>query len=74
VLEWLNNLDVDLFNAINGSLTSLDTVMWWVSQPLTWTPLYMALVWVLWKKYSNKALILISIAVTVGLTDLFSAR
>lgn len=74
MLDWLNNLDVAVFNAINGSLTSLDTVMWWASQPLAWTPLYVALVWALWKKSPNKALILICIAVTIGLTDLFSAR
>ena len=74
MLDWLNNLDVSVFSAINGSLTSLDTVMWWASQPLAWTPLYLAMVWSLFKKHANKLLILICIAVTVGVTDLLSAR
>ena len=43
MLSALNDLDTALFLALNGALPALDGVMWWVSKPLFWTPLYLAM-------------------------------
>ena len=45
MIETLGNWDTWLFLAINGAWPALDNVMWWVSEPLFWLPLYVAMVW-----------------------------
>lgn len=77
MLDTLNDIDVAIFRALNGSLTSLDTVMWWASQPLAWTPLYLVMVWAIWKKFDSstkRISVFIGLLVCIGLTDLLSAR
>jgi undecaprenyl-diphosphatase len=43
MMDALRALDTSLFLALNGAFPALDGVMWWVSEPLCWTPLYVAL-------------------------------
>ena len=43
MIDALSAMDTSLFLALNGAFPALDGVMWWVSEPLFWTPLYMAL-------------------------------
>ena len=45
MIEALNALDTSLFLAINGTFPAWDSVMWWISKPLYWTPLYIAMIW-----------------------------
>ena len=67
------NIDADILLWINGHYADwLDEVMWTVSQPKTWIPIYLLLVGLLIKKYRNwKAIIFILVAfiVAVGLSD-----
>ena len=43
MIDALTAMDTSLFLALNGAFPALDGVMWWVSEPLFWTPLYVAL-------------------------------
>ena len=43
MIDALSATDTSLFLALNGAFPALDGVMWWVSEPLFWTPLYVAL-------------------------------
>jgi undecaprenyl-diphosphatase len=44
MIEWLEDIDRKLFLAINGANSeSLDTIMFWVSNKLTWIPFYILL-------------------------------
>ena len=43
MIDALSAMDTSLFLALNGAFPALDGVMWWVSEPLFWTPLYVAL-------------------------------
>ena len=43
MIDALSAMDTSLFLALNGAIPALDGAMWWVSEPLFWTPLYVAL-------------------------------
>ena len=70
--EWLIHIDQELLLAINGAHNAvLDTLMWWVSSPWVWVPLYVVLAGVLvyrlgWKR---GLLYIAVIAIAVGLSD-----
>ena len=69
MLELLSGLDESLFHAINGAWPSGDTMMWWASKPLAWSPLYLLLIIAVLKKYKSRdsrLLILAGIVITVG--------
>jgi undecaprenyl-diphosphatase len=81
VLEWLSAIDEGVFHAMNGAWPGGDTIMWWVSNPFVWTPLYVGIGLALRRKYgtdktgrSKRVLILVGLLVCVGLTDLLSSR
>jgi len=77
MIETLDNWDTWLFLAINGAWPALDTVMWWVSEPLFWLPLYVAMVWVCktvlgtWKQ---RLVVAMCVGLCVTGTDVVSAR
>ena len=51
--------------------------MWWVSKPLAWTPLYIAVIFLLWKRIpenKSRLLAIFGIVISVGLADVISAR
>ena len=77
MIEWLSNIDESLFFAINGTCSSCDTIMWWVSKPLAWTPLYIAVIFLLWNRIpgnKSRLLAIFGIVISVGLADVISAR
>ena len=77
MLETLNGLDTALFLALNGAFPSLDGAMWWVSKPLFWTPLYLAMLWAVGRQLGwgrPMALFAACVALCVTGTDVLSAR
>lgn len=71
VLEFLINIDKQLFLAINGwNSPFFDQVMYFMSQKLVWAPLYAALLVLMWLVYKRKFwYILPLIVLLVTLTD-----
>jgi undecaprenyl-diphosphatase len=86
VIDWFLEIDKSLFKAINGLAGGsvspgvsnfLDVVMWNVSMAKFWTPLYVILLVLLWKKFTqrnSRFIILLGIIVTIGLADIISAQ
>lgn len=77
MLDTLNDIDTALFLALNGAVPALDGAMWWVSKPLFWTPLYLAMIWACaqklgWRK--QLALFAVCTGLCVTGTDVISAR
>lgn len=76
MVEYLNQIDTQLFlflNSINSPFW--DTVMWHISGKLTWAPLYLTIIYFIFRKYRWKTLwILIAIAVVVTLADQISVH
>ena len=50
MVETLINLDFILFKLFNTPWPGGDQIMWAVSSLWWWTPLYLLLLWELWKK------------------------
>lgn len=49
--------------------------MWWISYKYTWIPLYILLLFLVWKKFAKKTfLVVISIAVLILLSDQISVH
>ena len=51
--------------------------MWWISKPLAWTPLYIGIIYLIWKNLpenKSRLLAILGIVVSVGLADVISAR
>ncbi|PCJ80033.1 MAG: hypothetical protein COA49_09740 [Bacteroidetes bacterium] len=77
MIDWLSKIDEAIFLAINGAWPSGDTLMWWVSNPLTWIPLYVLIIASIWKVFKSsrsRILIFSGLVITVGLADVISAR
>ena len=72
------NIDTYILLWINGHHAEwLDQIMWWVSQSITWIPLYILMVtWVVWKHrcdWKKILLILLAFVVAVGLSDFITS-
>jgi len=67
------NFDANIVEWINGHHSEFgDELMWFVSQPTTWIPLYVLLLVLLWFKVRDWRvlfIILIGFAIAVGLSD-----
>ena len=77
MLSALNEFDTWLFLALNGAWPALDAVMWWVSKPLFWTPLYVAMIWAAGQRLGwgrPLALFAVCVGLCVTGTDVISAR
>ena len=70
-MEWLNSIDTYLFQLINAAgYEQIDNVMVLISGKLTWIPLYLLLLYLLYKKFSAKFIwVLISLGVLIFLAD-----
>lgn len=68
------NWDTDILLWINGHYTNwLDSVMWVISKPTTWIPLYVVLVALLAYRYRDwrtMVIVLAAFGIAVGLSDL----
>lgn len=71
------NIDTYIVLWINGHHTEwLDQLMWWVSQSVTWIPLYIVLVGLIIYRYRSWKIvmaILLAFALAVGLSDFISS-
>lgn len=67
------NIDADILLWVNGHYADWsDVLMWYISRPYTWIPLYVLLIGlIVWRYRSWKALLLIVLgfAIAVGLSD-----
>ena len=70
-MNWLNSIDIFLFRLINDNgFIEMDKTMLFVSDKLTWIPLYILLLYLLFKKYNaNFIWIIISLCLLVFLAD-----
>jgi undecaprenyl-diphosphatase len=71
MLDWLKSLDIAIFLAINGAHNSFfDFIMYWASEKLIWIPLYLYLVYLIYRHYGKRTWILVLLAgILVALTD-----
>lgn len=70
MLDSLKDIDTSLFLFLNGKHNEFfDVLMWWVSYKFTWIPLYALLLFLVWKKFGKKTILII---ISIGLLVLFS--
>lgn len=71
MMEKLIALDKELFLYLNQHhASSLDPVMFWMSQTYTWFPLYAFLLFIAFKNYRERTwLLIVCVAVTITLSD-----
>ena len=75
-MDWLINLDTDIFLAINGWHSSwMDEVMWWISYKYTWIPVYAIILYALVRKlgWKKTGLTVLGIGLVVLLADQLSS-
>ena len=70
-MDWLNSIDIFLFHIINDSgFNEMDSIMLFISNKLSWIPLYILLLYMLYKKYAEYFIwILISLGLLIFLAD-----
>ena len=75
-MNALLNLDRSLFLAINGWHSPFfDSVMYFSSGPFNWLPLYILVLYLVFKNYGNKGwLILLLVAITILFSDMGSVE
>ena len=76
MVEILEQWDRELFLFLNGFHSeSTDFIMWHVSGKLQWIPLYLILLFLLFKKYGKSVwVVLVGTALAVTLADQFSVK
>jgi undecaprenyl-diphosphatase len=76
MLEQLNHIDTEIFLFLNGRHNSFfDNVMYWVSIPAIWVPLYLFFIYLFYRFFKTKFWIpLLVLAATVGLADWISVH
>ena len=76
MLEQLKHIDTEIFLFLNGLHNGFfDTLMYWLSHPAVWIPLYLFFIYLLYRHYPQKYwLYVISLIVTVALADLTSVH
>ena len=75
-MDWLNSIDIFLFHIINDSgFNEMDSTMLFISNKLSWIPLYLLLLYMIYKKYAEYFIwILISLALLIFLADFGSVH
>ncbi len=75
-MDWLKSIDVVLFNLINqNGLIEIDYIMQIISNKFVWIPLYLYLVYIIYKKFKNKFFkILSSLIILIFLADYGSVK
>ena len=76
MLEFLNNIDTQLFIFLNGIHSPFwDKIMWWISGSKSWIPMYVLILGFIIYKFRWKAIItIIFIALVVTLADQISVK
>ncbi len=77
MLSQLDKIDRAIFLALNGKhIEWLDTAMWYVSRIEFWIPVYVALLYFLYKKFPGKAYLFVigAVALTMFFTDFVAAN
>ena len=76
MIETLEQFDRELFIWLNGFHSeALDFVMWHISGKWQWIPLYVVLLYTLFKKYGKSVwVVVVAAAITVALADQFSVK
>lgn len=76
MIEWLENMDRELFLVLNGwHSETMDFVMWHISGKLQWIPLYLLLLGLLFKKYGwSSWILMLSVAVLISISDQTSVK
>ena len=76
MIESIINIDKKIFLALNGLHSPFfDNIMWLISHKYTWIPLYIILLFILWRKFKNHTLIILFfVGLLVALTDLVSVH
>lgn len=76
MMEWLLELDTNMFLFLNGmNSPSLDVVMWWVSGKTTWWPFYLLLLGFLgWKKGWQLVPMILFLILVITLADQVSVH
>lgn len=76
--EFLINLDFGLFKILNAHWPGGDQIMWAVSGTWWWAPLYILLLWEIWKastkEWDRMLVRVLLLALCVAGTDVISAR
>jgi undecaprenyl-diphosphatase len=75
MIEWLKAIDSSIVLAINGTHNHfLDTLFWLFSGKLTWIPLYLLLLFFVWKYFGFRKtiLFLVIVGATIALVDFTS--
>lgn len=69
MIDYLINLDTELFIALNSMRCQLcDFLMWWASSRTIWIPLYLILLYMMRKKYTTSFWILVIMIILMVLT------
>lgn len=70
-MEYLNQLDTQLFMLINGSHNAFfDPIMFWLSDKLFWIPMYLLIVFLMVRRYKMRGvLMLLFVGLTIALCD-----
>ena len=70
-MEYLKSFDTDLFLLLNGWHNSFfDPIMYWLSDKLVWIPLYLLILFLIFRKYKMQGfLMVLFIGITIALCD-----
>ncbi|MCK4746223.1 MAG: phosphatase PAP2 family protein [Bacteroidales bacterium] len=70
-MDWLLQLDTQLFLAINGNHNETwDGIMWWISGKTTWWPFYLLLLgYLAWRKGWQLVPVILFIVIVITLAD-----
>lgn len=70
-MEYLNQLDTQLFMLINGSHNAFfDPIMYWLSDKLIWAPMYLLIIFLMVRRYKMRGvLMLVFIGIVIALCD-----
>ena len=70
-MEYLNQLDTQLFMLINGSHNAFfDPIMYWLSDKLVWLPMYLLIIFLMIRRYKMQGvLMLLFIGIVIALCD-----
>ncbi len=70
-MEYLKTLDTEIFLALNGWHSSFfDPIMYWLSDKLIWVPMYLLIIFLIFRKYKLQGFImLLFIGLVITLCD-----
>lgn len=77
MIEWLESIDRALFLKLNSLHHPwLDQLMYYMSEKLFWVPLYLLLLWLIYKSYNLRVMLfsLLGVAIVVTLCDRISVE